>query len=166
MNNSQIIKRVGRWAKKQFPEIIIGYERVYKISADLAGISKPYMRIDVVAKNKSGREIFGVECKTINDHKTFREIATAIGQAYVLKRMFGRAYIALEVNKSFLEKYKTVRYSWLTNINDELGIGVIFVNRNVVLIEEAKYEEPGATTLFVPLASKYDYPSKTKTRIY
>ena len=105
MNSSEINKKVGDWLQEKFPKAMIEYEKVYKISSELAGISKPYMRMDIVAKDKFGREIFGVECKTLNDHKTFREIAAAIGQAFVIKRTFGRAYIALEVNKSFLEKY-------------------------------------------------------------
>lgn len=154
MRSGELNIKVGNWFQEKFPSKTIEYEKVYKISPELAGISKPYMRIDIVCKDKFGREIFGVECKTLNDHKTFREVAAAIGQAFVIKRMFGKAYIALEVNDSFLEKYKTVRYSWLTNINDELGLGIILVNRKVSLVEEAKYDEPGATTLFMPLASK------------
>lgn len=151
MKHHEIINKVIKWSNHFFPGIKTEKERFYKITERIAGVARPYLRVDIVGKNKLGEEVFAIECKTINDHKQFRDLAAAIGQAYVLKKMFGKAFIALEVNPSFQDKYKLSRYQWLTNINRELGIGIIFVGKRVVLIEDARKEDAKAKTLFIPM---------------
>jgi hypothetical protein len=57
----------------------------------------------------------------------------------------------LEVDPSFQNKYKLSRVQWLTNINRELGIGIILVSKNVVLLYDARKEKPEAKSLFIPM---------------
>lgn len=150
MTHKGIIKKVINWAQKEFPELIFEKEKVYKINPTLSGgISKPYFRVDIIGKDSSGKEKIGIECKTKKDHNTFRKLAAAIGQGYVLGKTFGKSYIALEVDYSFKNKAKLSRYAWLRNIRKELGIGFLLVGKKVVKIEEAQKIKPVANTLFI-----------------
>jgi len=90
-------------------------ERIYQLTSRVVGISRPYFRVDIVGFNKSGKEVLGIEIKSLRDHNTFRKTATAIGQTMILQAAFGRAIMVFEVDQTFTG-YKLGRYQWLRNI--------------------------------------------------
>jgi hypothetical protein len=95
MKHHEIINKVIKWSNQFFPDIKIEKERIYEITEKITGVTKPYFRVDIIGKNKLGKEVFAIECKTINDYKKFRDLAAAIGQAYVFKKVFGKSLYSL-----------------------------------------------------------------------
>ncbi len=146
--NKALLEKVLNWCKVEYPTLRFVAEVVYGLNPEVVGISKPYFRADVVGFNKQGKEVLGIEIKSLHDHDTFRKTATAIGQAMILKATFGRAIIIFEVDQTF-SGYKLGRYQWLTNINSEQGIGIAFVQNSVCLIECPKQGKAPARTLFI-----------------
>lgn len=152
MSNRQLTEKVLMWCRRTYPKLRFEKEQCYQLSPQVVDISKPYFRVDIVGFNRKGKEVLGIEIKSLRDHDTFRKTATAIGQAMILKAAFGRAIMVFEVNETFRD-YKLGRYQWLTNINSEYGIGVAVVQNDVALIEPPRQGRAPARTLFVRYAS-------------
>lgn len=158
MKHNEIAEKVCDWFKCNLPNCEIKKEVPYKINLSKTGLNKQFFRVDIVVTNKNTNQQIGVECKTLGESSSFRELMTGIGQAYVLQRVFGLSYLAIEVgpdmlpNNNSFEFYK--RVTLLENIHQELGIGILFVKNNVSLIREAKFVEPPAKTLFINLKDK------------
>ncbi len=147
----ELTEKVLEWCRSQYPNLRFETEVTYRLNPQVVdGISKPYFRADVVGFNTKGKEVLGIEIKSMRDHDTFRKTATAIGQAMILKAAFGKAIMVFEVDQTF-KSYKLGRYQWLTNINSEQGIGVAFVQKSVALIEPPKQGKAPGRTLFTRL---------------
>ena len=148
MNNRELTEKVLEWCRISYPRLRFETERTYQLTPEAVGVSKPYLRVDIVGFDKRGKEALGIEIKSLNDHNTFRKTATAIGQALILRAAFGKAIMVFEVDQSFKD-YKLGRYQWLTNINSEYGIGVALVQNSVALIEPPRQSRSPARTLFI-----------------
>ena len=153
-------KELKLFLNKPFVDMIkfvvdIEKEVMYKINLQRKGLNKQFFRVDLIVKDKNTNREIGVECKTLKDSNNFRKLMAGVGQAYILQRVFGLSYLAIEVeadmlpNKNSFEFYK--RESLLENIHQELGIGILFVKNNVALVREARFVEPFAKTLFTNL---------------
>lgn len=150
MKNTALTEKVLEWCHSKYPRLTFKKEKVYQLDPQVVGASKPYLRVDIVGFNKSGKEVLGIEIKSLHDHNTFRKTATAIGQAIILRAAFGKAIMVFETDRTFREsRYRLGRYQWLTNINAEHGIGVAFVEDLVALIEPPKQGRAPARSLFV-----------------
>ena len=148
----ELTEKVLEWCHSQYPNLRFEPEVTYQLNPQVVdGISKPYFRADIVGFNSKGKEVLGIEIKSMRDHDTFRKTATAIGQAMILKAAFGKAIIIFEVDQTYKENYKRSRYQWLTNIHSEQGIGIAFVQDLVALIEPPKQGKAPARALFTRL---------------
>ncbi|GEM_PF-5838947 len=158
MKHNEIVEKVCDWFKDNLPNCEIKKEVPYKINMPDLGLNKQFFRVDIVVTNKNTNQQIGVECKTLRESGNFRKLMAGIGQAYILQRVFGLSYLAIEVepdmlpNKNSFEFYK--RVTLLENIHRELDIGILFVKNNVSLIREAKFVEPPTKTLFINLKDK------------
>ncbi|MDD2777646.1 MAG: hypothetical protein PHI16_01950 [Methanocellales archaeon] len=158
MKHNEIVEKVCDWFKYNLHNYEIKKEVQYKINLPKTGLNKQFFRVDIVVTNKNINQKIGVECKTLRDSSSFRKLMAGIGQAYILQRVFGLSYLAIEVepdmlqNKNPFEFYK--RVTLLPNVHQELGIGILLVQNNVILVEEAKFVEPFAKTLFINLKEK------------
>lgn len=144
----ELTEKVLEWCRFTYPRLTFATERIYQLTPRIVGVSKPYLRVDIVGLNRSEKEVLGIEIKSLRDHNTFRKTATAIGQAMILRAAFGRAIMIFEVDQTFKD-YMLGRYQWLTNMNSEHGIGVALVQNSVVLIEPPKQGRAPARSLFV-----------------
>jgi len=153
MEHREIVDKVCEEFKYKFPNCEIEKEVQYKINLPRPGLNKPFFRVDIVVTDKRTNQQIGIECKTIKDSNNFRKLMTGIGQAYILQRVFGKSYLAIEVepdmlpNKKAFEFYK--RYILFVNMHLDTKIGILFVKNSVCFIEEAEYIEPVAKTLFI-----------------
>ena len=155
MYEKEIIDKVIEWFKKENINYSFKKQGNYKISFPQLGLNKPLFRVDLIVNDENTNRKIGVECKSVNDSNTFRKLCAGFGQAYVLQRMFGISYLAIEVNRNIhpdeniFEFYK--RESLLTNWSREVGIGILLVSNNVIQVEKAKYVKPVANTLFISM---------------
>lgn len=153
MKHKTIVNKVCNWFKFNFTNCKIEKEVKYKINLPRSGLNKQFFRVDIVVNDKNTNHQIGIECKTLKDSNNFRKLMAGVGQTYILQRVFGLSYLAIEVetnilpNKSNFEFYK--REALLENIYQEFGIGILFVKNNVSLVRGAKYVEPFAKSLFI-----------------
>lgn len=154
MNHKELVDEVCDWLYTQFPYSIIEKEKAFRINLERPGLKKPFFRIDAIVTENTGEKI-GIECKTLKDWIRFRDLMAAIGQTWILQKVFGRSYLALEVvenmlpNKDAFKFYKLL--SAVENAHHELGFGVLLVGNNVYCVRRPKKTTPDAKSLFVPL---------------
>jgi len=153
MKHKEIVDKVCEEFKYKFPNCEIEKEVQYKINLSRPGLNKQFFRVDVVVTDKRTNQQIGIECKTIEDSKDFRKLMAGIGQAYVLQKVFGKSYLAIEVESDMLPSENNFefckRYTLFVNIHPVSGIGILFVKNSVYIMEEAEYREPVAKTLFI-----------------
>ena len=156
MKHKESVTKVCGWFNHNFPSCKIEKEIPYKINLPRPGLSKQFFRVDILVTND--KQKIGVECKTIKDSDTFRKLMGGIGQAYILQKVFGSAYLAIEVEADMAPDKDGFRFykmeSIIENVYQDLGIGVLLIGENVVLVREAKTVEPLAGTLFVRYGRK------------
>jgi len=155
MEETEVISKVIRWFGEQNSNYKFRTQRNYKISFPIKGLNKPYFRVDLIVIDPDTKRKIGVECKSIRDSNTFRKLCAGFGQAYVLQRVFGCSFLAIETNEDMLPDrdpfkfYK--RISLLPNINREFGIGVLLVGNSVYCVNEPNRIYPLADDLFIPM---------------
>ena len=155
MKHQTIVNKVCRWFKVNIQNCEIKKEVKYKINLPRRGLNKQFFRADVIVIDKNTNQKIGIECKTIKDSDNFRKLMAGVGQAYILEKVFGLSYLAIEVeaemssDKNSFEFYK--RGALLENIHHDLGIGILLVKNNVSLVKKAKFVKPFAKTLFTNL---------------
>ena len=152
----EIIKdKVCDWFQKEKPNCNIEKEVQYSINLPELEMKKQFFQVDVVVTDDTGKTI-GVECKSLRDSNTFRKLSTGIGQAYILQKVFGKSYLALESRQCWSSnRYElSKRTSLLPNISRELGIGILFVDNEVECVEKPRLVKPAASSLFVPKKKK------------
>ncbi len=158
MKHQTIVNKVCNWFKFSIQNCEIEKEVKYKINIPEQGLNKQFFRVDIVVTDKSTNQQIGIECKSLKDSNNFRKLMAGIGQAYVLQRVFGRSYLAIEVEADMLPNRNNFKFykreTLLENVHQELGIGVLFVKNNVSLVRESRYEVPFAKTLFINLKRK------------
>jgi len=158
MKHQEIVNKVCNWCKYYFTDCEIQKEVIYKINLPRPGLNKQFFRVDITVNDSSKNKQIGIECKTLNDSNNFRKIMAGVGQAYILKRVFGLSYLAIEVESDMLPDKNSFgfykREALLENIHQELGIGILLVKNNVILIRDAEYEKPVANTLFIDIRGK------------
>lgn len=151
MEHKEIINKVCRWLRGYYPLCSIEREVQYKINLPRHGLNKQFFRADIIVKDNN-QEI-GVECKTTKDSNNFRKLVAGIGQAYILQRVFGQAYLAIEVEPFILPRRKSFEFykreSLLENAHQELGFGILLIKSNVSLVRKPKHTKPVAKSLFI-----------------
>ncbi len=155
MEEKEVINKVISWFGEQNSNYRFKTQRNYKISFPIKELNKPYFRVDLIVIDPDAKRKVGVECKSIRDSDTFRKLCAGFGQAYVLQRVFGCSFLAIEVNEDMLPDrdpfkfYK--RISLLPNINKECGIGVLLVGNSVYCVDEPYRVNLLADDLFIPM---------------
>ncbi len=125
-------------------------EVVFRMRLEEKGLTfTNILRVDLLITSPSRHQI-GVECKTIKDASSLGKIFGGVGQAFLYSKIFGWSYLALEVNENLAQKGREFwKRVTLTNVNEELNIGIIVVGNNVIEIERPVFVYPQAATLFL-----------------
>jgi len=160
MSHDEVVDKVCDWVRHEKPDLEIEKEVGYKITLPNVILKQSFFRVDIVLSDKNtGKEIAGIECKSISDSGKFRELMAGVGQAYVFTKYYGRAYLALEVREDMLPGRRDYdfwkREAILENMHQDFGVGILFVTPNgVSCVREAKYSETPADTLFTRVRKK------------
>jgi len=129
--------------------VFIEEEVSFNMNIEERGIELTNVLIVDLLITSQNRQQVAIECKTIKDAHTIGKIFGGVGQAFLYSKIFGWSYLALEVNEELTRKK---REFWkrvvLTNVNQELKIGILVVADNVFEIEKPSFIYPEAATVF------------------
>ena len=146
--HERIVEKVVSWFRDEYPNCEI--KKKVKMYISLSPSNYHYFEVDIVVTEGNSNKI-GVECKSLTDSNTFRDLCCGIGQAYVYQKKFGRSFLAVECSEKWLsDKHEMLkRRALFPNINIALNIGILLVSEKVVCIENGRRMNSVADSLFI-----------------